>query len=532
MFKYVLKKFFSQAGSYFFVLMTLLSFVITSINPFLNGKFIDFLVYNINVDKIFCFSVLIMLVGILGVLISYFTNVQSIKIMNNTSFGLLHETLKDIEHTKLNIIEKIDSSYMTQKLISDVNLISNFVIANFITVFLNILAIIGIIGIFLYVDTQLLIIAILLLIPYIFIYAKIKNPLYTAFVKKKEAESCYFSDIYSQINQVFNIQINSSFDESSSFIQKAYFNYFPNIINAGKLGYLFTSADTMIAILFQSIMFVYGGICIINKQMSIGEFTMINTYFSLLLKTIKYYINYFKDYQDAKVSYQRVCEIKSYEKMKNGEITTENISNIYIKSLSFSFENRRTLFNNISYYLEKGHIYTVIGSYGSGKSTLLKIMLMLYEDYQGEILVNGVNIKNINMKNARKTNYAVVPQKLFAQSVKTIDFLNQKHTILQEEKKSLFSEDIIKFIDKPMNLLSGGELRKLYLNIAFSNNKDVIILDEPTTELDVNSKIEFINYLKQKKQESLILIITHDKDLVSLSDNVIHIEDYKSKEKE
>lgn len=70
----------------------------------------------------------------------------------------------------------------------------------------------------------------------------------------------------------------------------------------------------MIAILFQSIMFVYGGICIINKQMSIGEFTMINTYFSLLLKTIKYYINYFKDYQDAKVSYQRVCEIKSYEK--------------------------------------------------------------------------------------------------------------------------------------------------------------------------------------------------------------------------
>lgn len=82
-----------------------------------------------------------------------------------------------------------------------------------------------------------------------------------------------------------------------------------------------------------------------------------------------------------------------------------------------------------------------------------------------------------------------------------------------------------------MNLLSGGELRKLYLNIAFSNNKDVIILDEPTTELDVNSKIEFINYLKQK-QESLILIITHDKDLVSLSDNVIHIEDYKSKEKE
>lgn len=533
MFKYVLKKFFSQAGSYIFALMTLMSFMITSINPYLNGKFIDFLVYNLNVDETICFSILIMLVGVFGVLISYCTNVQSIKIMNNTSFEILHEILEELEHTKLSIIEKIDSSYLTQKLISDVNLIAYFVITNFITIFLNIVVIIGIIGIFAYIDVQLLIIAFLLLIPYIIIYVKTKKPLHDAFVKKKEAESFYFSDIYSQVSQIFNIQLNSSFSASSSYVKKAYFNYFPNIINASRLSYLFTSIDSMIAIIFQSIMFVYGSICIINKHMSIGEFTMINTYFSLMLKTIKYYINYLKNYQDAMVSYKRINEIKAYGKIENGITKVDTINDIYIASLSFSFDDKRSdLFNNINYHLKKGQIYTVVGANGSGKSTLLKILLKLYDNYRGKILINDIDLRYLDMIDLRKKNYIVIPQKLFVCNENVNDFLSREQITMDNEKISLFSKDIKKFINKPMNLLSGGELRKLYLVIAFANHKDVIILDEPTNELDVNSKIEFINYLMQKKQESLILIITHDRDLISLSDDIICIEDYKGTRKD
>ena len=72
-------------------------------------------------------------------------------------------------------------------------------------------------------------------------------------------------------------------------------------------------------------MFVVGGISIIDGKMTIGQFTMVNTYFGIFLKVVKYYINFCKDLQDAKASYARILKIKNYESIENGKIEIENI---------------------------------------------------------------------------------------------------------------------------------------------------------------------------------------------------------------
>ena len=84
-------------------------------------------------------------------------------------------------------------------------------------------------------------------------------------------------------------------------------------------------------------MFVVGGISIIDGKMTIGQFTMVNTYFGIFLKVVKYYINFCKDLQDAKASYARILKIKNYESIENGKIEIENIKSVGAKISNFSY---------------------------------------------------------------------------------------------------------------------------------------------------------------------------------------------------
>ena len=84
------------------------------------------------------------------------------------------------------------------------------------------------------------------------------------------------------------------------------------LVRTKKIEYNFTSIDSVISTVFQSMMFVVGGISIIDGNMTIGQFTMVNTYFGMFLKVVKYYINFFKDLQDTKASYTRILNLKTH----------------------------------------------------------------------------------------------------------------------------------------------------------------------------------------------------------------------------
>lgn len=103
--------------------------------------------------------------------------------------------------------------------------------------------------------------------------------------------------------------------------QKASFtNCFPFILKAGRLSYLFSSIDSIIQTVFQSVLFIFAGIQIAVGNMTVGEFVMINSYFALLLRAVKYYTAIYKQYQDSLASYKRMRAILAYPKILNGEI--------------------------------------------------------------------------------------------------------------------------------------------------------------------------------------------------------------------
>ena len=167
------------------------------------------------------------------------------------------------------------------------------------------------------------------------------------------------------------------------------------------------------------------------------------------------------------------------------------------------------------------------------KSTLLKIITGLYTEFEGDLEVNGIKMKELDWDKLRKEKFSVVPQRLYLSSDSVIEFLekglakSKKNICItlekDQEELSEFITTIKMNIDKSCENLSGGELRKINLWMALHKKSDVLILDEPTIELDKSSKEELFEYLKNRIQNKLLIVLTHDKELMGISDYVVDL---------
>lgn len=540
MVRYVLLEMRKQWEFFPFVFMLLASFFLSVISPYLNGVFLDFLTYNHVIEEVLKFSVLIATVGILGAIMSYFANMATTKILTKTAFSLLFKLTTHIEHMKLRYVEKQNAAYVTQRIFNDVIQVTTFVISNFLTAILYLIQMVGIAILFLYINPLLLILVVILLIPYILLFCLMKEPLYESLKQKKEADNSIFGNLASQINNVFYTQLNSSFEQNDKTFRQEFSYYLPHVLKANRLSYLFSSTDSVISTIFQSLMFIFGGIQIIYGKMSIGEFLMINSYFSLMLKSVKYFANIYKSYQDASSSYSRVTEFLQTPEMSNGNMEITQIQTIDIDKLSYRFTSQNgelKLFNDLSYSMAKGNVYAIVGANGSGKSTLLKILAGLYES-ENAIYINNHPLFHINMDVVRQELYSIVPQKLLVPSGTVQSYLAETLAVPKQvvsatlegscELKS-YAESIMLLLDNECKTLSGGELRKLHLWLAVNKRSNVLFLDEPSTGLDEKSKEDLIDYLRGDPLHRIIVVMTHDSDMIKAADHILKINEEEEK---
>lgn len=179
-----------------------------------------------------------------------------------------------------------------------------------------------------------------------------------------------------------------------------------------------------------------------------------------------------------------------------------------LQNVSFSGERKKIL-DNINIDILKGDFFCIIGINGSGKTTLLKAISNLI-DYEGDIFIEKKNIKKIKITEfARKLafmeqvrnfeyHYKVIDIVLFARYPfrKGIfnDFLDDDYRICEN------ALTFLGLIDKKNSLiteLSGGEQQRVFLAQIFAQNSDILILDEPTSFLDLRYKIEILEYIKK-----------------------------------
>lgn len=211
---------------------------------------------------------------------------------------------------------------------------------------------------------------------------------------------------------------------------------------------------------------------------------------------------------------------------------------IEFKNVSFEYEIGKPILSNINLKISNARNFALVGENGAGKTTLIKILLRLYDVTNGSILINGVDIKEISIKNLYENigvifqdymHYdATVKENIGFGDIKNIDNIKKikKAAILSgasefvESFKEKYKTMLGKYFESGEEL-SGGQWQKIALARAFFKDAGVLIMDEPTASLDPKSEYNvFQNLIKYAENKSLILI-SHRFSTVRLADEII-----------
>ena len=194
-----------------------------------------------------------------------------------------------------------------------------------------------------------------------------------------------------------------------------------------------------------------------------------------------------------------------------------DISKIEIKDLNFSYKDVKVYRKNLNMCLEKGSIYLIKGKNGSGKSTLAGILLKIWNDFSGTILLDGKSITNFSREILTET-IGICFQKppIFRDTIRNNIALNDPIPV--EKYISLLS--FYKDLEEMGRTL---EAQKIGIIRTVCRERSVYIFDEPTSNLDSVSKKEFYDMIEHLKQKSIIILFSHEADAEKNADFIIEL---------
>ena len=230
-----------------------------------------------------------------------------------------------------------------------------------------------------------------------------------------------------------------------------------------------------------------------------------------------------------------LATLPKHKNLKNTDLSTLNndMSKISIENLSFKFENGYQVLDDISFEFLKNQTVAIMGESGSGKSTLVDLIIGLYQPTKGTISYYN------QLGKCELTNYSIsyISQScsLFGNDIyQNICLSNNVNDIdknrIDEIARSLNLDNFFKDNENKRNIrsdntnVSGGERQRISIARAKYFDTDIVILDEPTSALDEENKKRVFEYLQEISHKKTVIIVTHSRDLLNITDLVILLE--------
>lgn len=505
---------------------------LTFFQVYISGFFIDFLIGCKDVKLLYKYSIVFGIVSILGIIANVLNGYVGTKIQGLVSYKMSKNIFEHMIHLPDSYIKSIDTTYLSQRINTDCNVVISFFIDTFINVFVNFFVFVISLFIIIKLDIRIAVILSILAIIYFVVYILFRKPLYNKIFIHKENSSAFFSSFFECIDNIEFIKRHSIIEIYRKRLDRSFTKVMSSLLDYQKLQSAVIGSDSIITTLATLIVYIVGGLSILSSKLTVGAFSITLNLFSSMLNSVKFFLNFGKYYQEALASYNRIEEILNIPCEKSGDILLDKIRTIELRNVSFKYGDKEVI-KNFSYTFEKGNIYFLIGCNGIGKSTLLNLISGQHiNEYTGSILFNDVNVCNLDICSLRKKAIGFSEQEtiLLADTVKNnLELFNKNDKNLNEYIEQLdllayirqLDNGIRSIINTQQNNISGGEKQKISIIRQLLQNPDVMLFDEPTSALEINSKANLMKILREIKKNKIVIIVTHDRMLYNNSEETI-----------
>lgn len=273
----------------------------------------------------------------------------------------------------------------------------------------------------------------------------------------------------------------------------------------------------------QLILITAGALLIIKAEITAGEFASMLVYFTMV-QTILNKVGDIIQNCPLLMNAARMVSIIYQDQENVSGKKVEHVGKLTGKKISVKFSDK-TVFENLDFSFTAGEKVGICGKNGSGKSTLCKILVSLLKGYEGIIVVDGENLRTVDMTEWRKK-VTYVPQnpQVFRATVRENMVMGNKDVSKERMRKLIHAFGIDSIADRFIfteTELSGGEMQKISIIRGFLRNSEVLILDEPSNHLDKESVEVLKKYIEETKKT--VLLISHDAMLLEVMDRRIYV---------
>ncbi len=335
--------------------------------------------------------------------------------------------------------------------------------------------------------------------------------------------------------------IKASNNEKSSYLQNEddLITFIEKAFKANFLKNMQGSIDNLLAAVGEIIILWSGGYQVINGNLTVGQLITFNALLAYFYKPLQNLIKIQPKIQQASAALDRLLEIMVLDSVGKDDnlIKLESIKGkIKYENIEFIYNMEKRVLKDLSFEIKPGQRIALVGKSGSGKTTIIKLLLKFYSSYQGNIYIDGKNIKDIETKSLRdKIGYVPQEPYIFNKTIRENINLNDEDYSLEEIIKACKKAKIHNYINQlPARYetilnengsnLSGGQRQRIAIARIMLKDPDLIIFDEATNHLDYETEKSINKLLKNTIKNKTVIIAAHRLSSIKNSDNIFYID--------
>ncbi|MDA3885279.1 MAG: ABC transporter ATP-binding protein [Candidatus Delongbacteria bacterium] len=432
------------------------------------------------------------------------------------------------------------------RIFSDVQVVNNLFIGSLFNAIRDLLTVLFLAGVALMISPKLFFISLTIVPIFTYLVGKIGKKV-KKYAKRIQRES---ANMFSSIEETLNgIKIVKAFSKEEREY-KRFYNINSKYFNFWRKSEIYSAANVPLSeingVVTAILILIIGGQLMFaeGSTFSPGSFFAFLGAILSMLHPFKTLSKAFNDMKKAMVSLDRISEIMNNDsevkEIENPIKIDKFEESLEFKNVSFTYNGKDKVLDNISFKITKGQKIALVGNSGSGKTTLTNLLSRMYDVTSGEILIDNTNIKNFSIKKLRSL-FGTVTQDtiLFNETIKNnIGYGSNENiddeVIINAAKIAYADEFIDKLPNKydemlnvKANNLSGGQKQRLCIARAIVGNPPILIFDEATSALDTESERKVQIAIEQATENKTVIVVAHRLSTVLSSDQIVVFDDGK-----
>lgn len=534
-----------------FLLDMICAFMISALDlvfPMATSKVIDDIIPNKEVRSLVIITSVLILLYLVRYVCNYIVDSWGHIVGTRMEYDMRKEIFSHIQTLSFNYFDNTKTGHIMSRIVNDLREITELAHHGPEDLFISFVMLVGSFIILMNVEWRLTLI----------VFAFVPIMVWFAITKRKKLENAFMEQrkkiatVNAQLeNSISGVRVSKSFTNEDFEIDK--FSVGNNEFrktreNAFRVMAEFTSGVHFFSNILNLVALSAGGFFAFNELISFGELVSYLLYVNFFLQPIRRLAMFIQQYQEGMTGFRRFQEIMNIEPdIKDSEdaIDLENVKgSIELRDVTFSYQdNNKTVLAGLNYTIEPGETLALVGPSGGGKTTLCHLIPRFYDLDDGDILIDGVSIKDIKLKSLRK-NIGLVQQDvfLFTGTIKeNIMYGNLDATdeeVIEAAKNANIHDFIMSlpngyetYVGEKGVKLSGGQKQRISIARVFLKNPPILILDEATSALDNETEIAIQESLERLSEGRTTLVIAHRLSTIRNADEIVVLTDKGIEEK-